>query len=117
MTSPERDAPRLPSTDDLIWAPERAILAALDANLLLAIRALRAEHPLLDNPDDDDEPDHPVLLLAESVVASARSLRRLLAGYDHVGHRIIDHAVNLHDDTPACSPNSSGPAPTDSIPT
>lgn len=38
----------LPSTDEISLAPERVALAALDTNLQLVIRSLRAEYPGLD---------------------------------------------------------------------
>lgn len=72
---------RLPATTDLCSAPERAILASLDANLVLGIRALQAAHPKLDVPAQ--APDRqPLLMLGESILATARSLRELLAGYE-----------------------------------
>ena len=69
-----------PTTTELCSAPERAILCALDASLLLGIRALRAAHPTLAVPAQ--APNHqPLLLLGESILATASSLRELLAGY------------------------------------
>ena len=38
---------RLPTETELYWAPERAALAALDASLVLSIRALKAALPEL----------------------------------------------------------------------
>jgi hypothetical protein len=71
----------LPTTNQLCWAPERAILCALDASLILAIRALKAEHPMLDDPDVP--PDHePMLSIAQSLLATARGLHELIIGYD-----------------------------------
>jgi hypothetical protein len=74
----------LPSTDEISLAPERAVLAALDANLQLAIRSLRAEYPGLDEngrliPDPDWEPHVPPQVpLIERIIGSAAELRRLV---------------------------------------
>jgi hypothetical protein len=70
-----------PTTTELCSAPERAILAALDASLLLGIRALRAAHPPLAVPKQVLG-RQPLLLLGESILATASSLRELLAGYE-----------------------------------
>ena len=40
-----------PTPDELVEAPELAVLALLDANLELALRALVAAHPALGDPD------------------------------------------------------------------
>lgn len=72
---------RLPTTAQLFWAPERAILSALDACLIVAIRALKAAHPMLDDPNA--LPDHePMLSIAQSLLATARGLHELIVGYD-----------------------------------
>lgn len=76
----------LPTATDLFWAPERAILAALDASLVLSIRALQAVHPMLEDPDET--PDQELLLLGESILSTARSLHELLAGYDVLVDRL-----------------------------
>ena len=53
----QRDPPdgrkidRTPTPDDLVDAPELAILAALDRTLDLVIRALVCEHPELTDPE------------------------------------------------------------------
>jgi len=93
----------LPSPADINAAPQRAILAALDANLVLAVRALKAQHPSL----DCDLTHDPLLLLAEGVVASALSLHNILEAYDHLAMRSarLDHADSppdspLDDDRP-----------------
>ena len=68
----------LPTTEQILMAQERAILAALDVTLLLAERALRAEHVCL---GDDSEPSPPHLAIAGSIVLLAQSLRELIASY------------------------------------
>jgi hypothetical protein len=80
----------LPSPAEIDEAPQRAILAALDANLVLAVRALKAQHPSL---DDCDLTRDPLLLLAEGVVASALSLHNILEAYDYLAKRSarLDH--------------------------
>ncbi len=68
-------------------APERAILAALEVTLELAIRSLRAEHPALGPDgklalDPNYEPhDFNVLPAAEALVQSAIQLRQLVADF------------------------------------
>jgi hypothetical protein len=69
----------LPSAAELHDAPHRAILAALDANLVLAVRALRAAHPGLHGYDT---PTEPLPALAEAVLACALCLHDVLASYD-----------------------------------
>jgi hypothetical protein len=99
----------LPTTTDLFWAPERAILAALDASLILGIRALKAAHPMLDDPDE--APDHePLLLLGESILATARSLHELLAGYEALVDSLIGPALSYTVAAPRA------PAPADCTP-
>ena len=75
----------LPSPAEIDEAPQRAILAALDANLVLAVRALKAQHPSLDHCDLTRDP---LLLLAEGVVASALSLHNILEAYDDLAKRV-----------------------------
>lgn len=70
----------LPTSAQIAMAPERAILAALDANLQLAVRVLLAEHPSLgDTPHEEPEPPH--LALAASIRILADTLHGLIAGY------------------------------------
>ena len=72
----------LPSTGQLLSAPERAILAALDASLLLTFRTLLAEHlgllPDGRSPRDANyQPfDASLLPVAEDLVTCARQLHR-----------------------------------------
>ncbi len=73
----------LPSPAELFDAPERAILAVLDTNLVLAVRALQARHPDLGDPQARE----PLPLLAEVVLACAQSLRDVLLSYDELSRR------------------------------
>ena len=74
----------LPSTDEISLAPERVALAALDINLQLVIRSLRAEYPGLDETgrliqDPDWEPYVPPQVpMIERIIGSAADLRRLI---------------------------------------
>ena len=80
MSRSEPTLDHLPTEAELFWAPERAALAALDASLILSIRALKVAHYSHDDPDDSTTVQ-PILLLADSILASARSLHELLEGY------------------------------------
>jgi hypothetical protein len=75
----------LPSLSELHDSPQRAILAALDANLVLAVRVVKARHTILSDCALAEEPLH---LLAEAVLASALSLHNVLAAYDELAGRI-----------------------------
>jgi hypothetical protein len=94
----------LPSTDDLLMAPERAILAALDASLQLAIRSLRAEYPGLDEngrliEDPDWEPYVPPQVpLIEPLVRSAADLRRQIDRFRTTLDLVLD------GDATTCAP-------------
>lgn len=79
----------LPTTDQIVMASERAILAALDTNLLLAVRALRAEHAAALGDDAPDEPSPPHLALTESILVLAATLRELITGYRTVTDRML----------------------------
>jgi hypothetical protein len=87
MRSREPTTTWLPSTEQIMTAPERAILAALDATLELTIRVLKAEHvDLLPHGrlshDPDYEPFTATLLpTAEATVICAEHLKRLLGEY------------------------------------
>ncbi len=72
-------------------ASERAILAALDANLQLAVRVLSAEHPSLDD-DSDEEPEPPQLALAASIRILAESLHELITGYRLIAEQALGDA-------------------------
>jgi hypothetical protein len=87
MSRHDPDLAGLPTQMEIFWAPERAVLAALDASLILGIRALKAAHPMLEDPDEAPDAHDPVLLIGESILATARSLHELIAGYDDLaGH-------------------------------
>jgi len=62
-------------------ASERAILAALDANLLLAARTLRAEHADTLGDGTHQEPGPPHVALAECILVLAASLHELIGSY------------------------------------
>lgn len=79
----------LPTTEQIAMAGERAILAALDTNLLLAARTLRAEHAATLSDDEADEPNPPHLALAESILVLAATLRELIASYRAVTDRML----------------------------
>ena len=89
MTCREIESLPLPTATQIFWTPERAILALLDANLLLATRALNAQHPEFDDPDAEPL-DTPLLLMSRAITATAASLRRLIAGYDDVAERLTE---------------------------
>ena len=74
----------LPSAKELSDAPQRAILAALDANLVLAVRALQASHHGLHGYH---APQDPLPLLAEAILACALSLHDVLSTYDELAKR------------------------------
>ena len=82
-----------PTTSELCSAPERAILAALDANLILGIRALTVAHPTLAVPEQVLG-HQPLLLLGESILATAGSLRELLADYEALVDGLTGPAVS-----------------------
>jgi hypothetical protein len=110
MRSPEPTTTWLPSTDQIMAAPERAILAALDANLELTIRVLMAEHvELLPDGrlsrDPDYEPFTAALLpIAEGMVICAEHLQRLVGEYRNlVGCLLADAERN--DRTPDQDPS------------
>lgn len=79
----------LPTTEQILMAQERAILAALDTNLLLAARTLQAEHASQLQEDNLDEPSPPHLALAQSILILAASLRELIGSYRAVTGRLL----------------------------
>ena len=107
----------LPSTDEVLLAPERAILATLDVSLQLAIRSLRAEYPGLDRngrivEDPDWEPYVPPQVpLIERLVRSATDL------HCQIGHfrNALDRALDGEDAAPPC-PDEDDEANGDDIP-
>jgi len=70
-----------PSVSDLRAAPELAVLHALDAALVAALRALRAQHPTLGHDFMPDGYRLPVLCTASLVHRDATALRRALRRY------------------------------------
>ena len=96
MSSKEPLATWLPTSAQIAMASERAILASLDANLQLAVRALLAEHPsLTDAPHDEPEPPH--LAIAASIRILADTLHGLIAGYRAATEHALGDA-NTDDD-------------------
>jgi hypothetical protein len=83
----------LPTSEQIAMASERAILASLDANLQLAVRALLAEHPSLSDDSSPEEPEPPHLALATSIRILAETLHELIAGY----RAVIEHALGDTD--------------------
>ena len=75
-----------------MMATERAILASLDANLQLAVRALIAEHPSLDHHSRREEPEPPHLALAASIRILAETLHELICGYRAVTEQTFGDA-------------------------
>jgi hypothetical protein len=99
MTRRRPSRTRLPTTNQLFWAPERAILCALDVSLVLAIRALKAAHPMLYDPAEP--PDHePMLSIAQSLLATAKGLHELIVGYDDLADSLT-RLPNSHAPTVA----------------
>lgn len=78
----------LPTTEQLVMASERAILAALDMSLLLAARTLQAEHAALGD-HSSNEPSPPHLALAESILILAKTLREIIAAYRAATDRLL----------------------------
>jgi hypothetical protein len=82
----------LPTTEQIITASQRAILAALDTNLLLTQRALEAEHADQLSDEDSIEPNPPHLALAQSILIMSVTLRQLIASYYAVIDRMLGDA-------------------------
>jgi hypothetical protein len=88
----------LPSTTEILAAPERAVLASLDANLALVIRVLKAEHPELSPhgrlaKGPDDEPLTIALPpIAEAMIICSEHLQRLVTEYRLLVDRLLDDA-------------------------
>lgn len=89
MSQTEPEEAWLPTTEQILMASERAILAALDINLLLAVRTLQAEHASQLQEDDPNEPSPPHLALTQSILILAASLRDLIASYRAVTGRLL----------------------------
>jgi hypothetical protein len=77
----------VPSTEQIMSAPERAVLAVLDSSLTLTMRVLKAEHVDLQpdgrlSHDPDYEPFTAALLpVAEAMVICGEHLQRLIVEY------------------------------------
>ena len=79
--------------------PEAATLAVLDAALVAAEVALRAEHPTIDELPFDPEHDIvPSLLTAHLVLSRAVELRDLLHLYTAAVRRAVRDAPHADDD-------------------
>ena len=111
MQLPEPTGTWLPSTDEVFRAAERAILAALDANLQLAVRALRAEYPSLAPNRRIPENWEPYVPLqgpyAEQIVDAADELHRVITEYRsaldvelHEGEEDIQLGAQPDEDMP-----------------
>lgn len=92
MSRKEPTAAWLPTSTQITMATERAILAALDANLQLAARALMAEHPSLAERSPRDEPEPPHLALAATICILAETLHELICGYRAVTEQVFGDA-------------------------
>ncbi|MHB8873020.1 MAG: hypothetical protein ACYC8T_04980 [Myxococcaceae bacterium] len=89
MNETEPEESWLPTTEQILMASERAILAALDTNLLLAERTLRAEHADTLGEGTIGEPGPPHVALTECILILSASLRELIAGYRAATGRIL----------------------------
>jgi hypothetical protein len=91
---------RIPTPDDLVDAPELAILAALELMLDLAVRALVCEHPELADPERPYwlPQASPLDNAAHTVVGSAADLKQALITY----REAID--IRRQDDAPDRDP-------------
>lgn len=99
-------ADHLPTTEQIIMAGERPILAALDTLLALTIRTLLAEHPTLESDaatSRASNSEEPVQALAASAIILARSLREVVDGYCLALERVYKDGRrprSLEDDLP-----------------
>jgi hypothetical protein len=84
MTAHERQAIRLPSTEDIDSAPQLTLVALADATLLAVDRALDSAHPILAATSRFDRPP-PVLITSEHLAAllliASAELSSLLRDY------------------------------------
>jgi hypothetical protein len=114
MTPREVTSTWLPSTEQVMVAPERAILAALDATLQLTIRTIIAEHAALApdgrlDMDPDDEPHtYELLPVAEALVACAKRLGQLVTQY-----RAVEDALLREPDGASELPHEDNVSPID----
>jgi hypothetical protein len=98
-----RKIDRPPTPDDLVGAPELAILAALDRTLDLVVRALVCEHP------DLADPERPYWLrrasrmatAAETLVDQTADMKQALNDYREAVATQRQHNVSrIRDDLP-----------------
>jgi hypothetical protein len=107
----EPTASWMPSTNEVLVAPERAILAALDISLQLVIRSLRAEYPGLDSngrpvEDPDWEPYVPPQVpLIERLVRSATDLHLQIGQFCNALDLALDGDAALQDIDEGDEPN------------
>ena len=92
MSRREPPSPWLPTSAQLAMASERTILASLDLNLQLAVRALLAEHPALSDDGPREAPEPPQLALAASIRILAETLHQLIAGYRDATEHVLGDA-------------------------
>lgn len=92
MSRRESPSPWLPTSAQLAMASERAILASLDVNLQLAVRALVAEHPSLSDDGPPEAPAPPQLALAASIRILAETLHQLIVGYRAATEHVLGDA-------------------------
>jgi hypothetical protein len=94
---------RMPTVDQILMAPERPTLSALDTMLGLATRSLLAENPGL-TPKPFPRPAGPAdpkLALAASAVMLSNTLREVIACYlAHLDQNFADGHANEDDDIP-----------------
>ena len=83
----------LPTQDDLARAPERALLSALDAQLILTERVLELLQAQQGWPAGE-----PRRWLGDAIRASVSSLHTLLVAYDEVASRWADRPDQFEAD-------------------
>ena len=93
---------RMPTVDQILMAPERPTLTALDTMLRLATRSLLAENPgLTPKPYPPAGSADPKLALAASALMLSNTLREVIAGYlAHLDQAFADGQANEDDDIP-----------------
>ncbi len=79
----------------LLFAPELIVLDVADAVLVALERALVLEHPLVRNPESDDDPV--VRRRARAVLRHAARLRRALRHYRGVVRHLLSETSVEHD--------------------
>lgn len=106
MRRPPSTSVILPTTEQLMLAPERAILAVLDVDLELAARLLMAEHvDLLPDGRRSRDPEYEphtadLLPAAEALVLGARRLRQLVAKYRAIEDDLLREADGFSQSRP-----------------